>query len=381
VVQDTTSYNFSTLRCTTGLGPLNDSDKVLGLHAHNTVAVDPAGILRGVVNIKFWARQPGVKIDKKNDKRPFEEKESYKWVEGLEAAARLFKLLPVDRRPKLIHVMDREGDVHEVLQKIKDLGVGHSAIIRCSQNRSVDDPEGLAHQAVHATQPLGTTTLEVKASKEHVAHKATLEVRAKEVTLTPDQTKHRGRRPLTVNLVEAWEPNPPEGSEPICWRLWTFEPAGTLKQAVAVIDGYRHRWRVEELHLATKSGCLVEKLELETADRLARAITLYTAVAVRIVNLRDQGKRNPNAPCTTVLSDEEWRVLQARSTNKPVPLDAPVPTIRQAMLWIGKLGGHLGRKRDGLPGIRTLWQGWQALNMMLAGYRLAHSPAAPHRRR
>jgi hypothetical protein len=376
VVQDSTSYNFSNLTQTTGLGPLNDSSKARGLHAHNTIAVCPAGIVRGVLNIKLWARKPE-KIDKKaKDDRPFEEKESYKWIEGLRSAHTLFEHLPERERPKLIHVMDREGDIHEVMREIQDLH--DSAIIRCAQNRSVDAPEEFAHQAVHAAAPLGTITVPVKACKEHVKHTATLQVRVLEVTLTPNSQKHPQRQPLPVRLVEAWEPHPPEGSKPVCWRLWTFEPAATFAQAVAVINGYCRRWRVEEVHLANKSGCLVEKLELETADRLARAIMLYTAVAVRIVNLRDQGKHNPDAPCTTLLSETEWRVLRMASTKAPVPADAAPPTMRQAMLWIGRLGGHLGRKRDGLPGIRTLWQGWQSLHLLVRGFQVSRLEVTRH---
>lgn len=379
VVQDTTSYNFSNLTKTTGLGPLNDSSKARGLHAHNTIAVDTQGIVRGPLNIKIWARESTKKVDKKNDKRPFEEKESYKWAEGIDISHVLFDWLPEEERPKLIHVMDREGDIHEVLQRIHERG--DSAIIRCAQNRSVASPEAYAHQAVHAAPVLGEMTLNVNATKEHVAHKATLELRAMPVTLTPDKQKHPGRQDLQVTLVEAWEPNPPEGSKPVCWRLWTFESATTLSEATAVLNGYCRRWRVEEVHLATKSGCLVEELELETADRLARALTIYTVVGIRIVNLRDQGKHNPDAPCTIVLSEPEWRVLMEHSTKKPVPADAPAPTIRQAMLWIGKLGGHLGRKCDGLPGIRTLWRGWKSLHLIMRGYQIARRHDLSHPRR
>ncbi|MCC6134856.1 MAG: hypothetical protein IT491_05700 [Gammaproteobacteria bacterium] len=44
-------------------------------------------------------------------------------------------------------------------------------------------------------------------------------------------------------------------------------------------------------------------------------------------------------------------------------------TIRQATLWIGRLGGHLNRKGDGMPGVRTLWRGLQALSLLVAGVR------------
>ena len=33
----------------------------------------------------------------------------------------------------------------------------------------------------------------------------------------------------------------------------------------------------------------------------------------------------------------------------------------EAVRLVGKLGGHLGRKRDGPPGTQTLWRGLQRL--------------------
>jgi hypothetical protein len=50
-----------------------------------------------------------------------------------------------------------------------------------------------------------------------------------------------------------------------------------------------------------------------------------------------------------------------------------VPTVKQAILWIGRLGGHLNRKRDGMPGVRTLWRGWRDLTLLVTGYRLARA--------
>ena len=61
--------------------------------------------------------------------------------------------------PRLIHVMDREGDTYEVLMVIDDCG--DSAIIRSVRNRRVDDPLSTVHRAVrnqpiqaHATVPV-----------------------------------------------------------------------------------------------------------------------------------------------------------------------------------------------------------------------------------
>jgi hypothetical protein len=47
-------------------------------------------------------------------------------------------------------------------------------------------------------------------------------------------------------------------------------------------------------------------------------------------------------------------------------------TLGQAVLWIGRLGGHRNRQRDGMPGIRTLWRGLRDLTLLVEGWRVAH---------
>jgi hypothetical protein len=39
----------------------------------------------------------------------------------------------------------------------------------------------------------------------------------------------------------------------------TTEPIDTPEQILAVVDGYRHRWKIEELFKALKTGCAYEK--------------------------------------------------------------------------------------------------------------------------
>jgi len=283
------------------------------------------------------------------------------------AAARL--TLPAAERPRLIHVMDREGDIHEVLQHITDLDDG--AIIRSAQNRSVAGPLDRAHQAVAATAPLGTRTLEVPASHGRPRRIATLELRATTLTITPDGVKHPDRRPVTWTLVEAREVAAPADVAALHWLLWTTEAARTTAEVLEILRLYKLRWKIEDYHLILKSGCRVEALELETAVRLTKAVTLYAAVASRILTLRDRARLEPNAPCTTILSTDAWRVLWLRFEKGPLTAATAVPSVRQAILWIGRLGGHLGRKRDGLPGVRTLWRGWRDLTILVAGYRAA----------
>ena len=117
-----------------------------------------------------------------------------------------------------------------------------------------------------------------------------------------------------------------------------------------------------------KSGCQIEKLRLETWERLDKAVRVHSAVAARLVFLRDRARTTPEAPALQVLQTEEVDALVNHfSQKKPLPIEQV--TIRQAVLWIGRLGGHLNRKRDGMPGVRTLWRGLQALSLLVAGFR------------
>lgn len=370
VVQDTTSFNYSTRQHTKGLGPLNDSAKARGLHLHSALAVSADGIVQGVLDVNLWRRSAKKRARGERCRLSIKQKESYRWISAIQKVRdAMTRNLPEASRPQLIHLMDREGDIHEVFEEI--LKHGDGAIIRCAQNRTIDDPVHKAHEAVQRSPLLGIMTIDVPGKNGQGKRSATVELRALIVTLQPDVKKHPKRRPLTLTLVEACEASPADGVEGIYWRLWTAEHVENLEQAVAVVTDYGNRWRVEEYHLVFKSGCQVEQLGLETAERLCKALTLYAAVAARIVALRDLGRRDPNAPCTRVLTQEEWHVLVRRFEKRRPQANEPPATIRQAMLWIGRLGGHLGRKRDPLPGVRVLWRGWRDLALLVDGYRVA----------
>jgi hypothetical protein len=369
-VQDSTSLNFSTLKTTAGLGPLNDSPHARGLHLHTTLALRDDGVPLGILGQSYWARTPGKRTAPERRQLPIEDKESRKWLDGIEAAENALDALPAEQRPRLIHVMDREGDIHEVLERIANSP--HYAIIRAAQNRSVDGPVNKAYAAIALVPALGTVVIDVPRQNHQPQpltpqRQATLELRTVTLTVTPDRHKFPHRRPVTWTLVEAREINAPAGVEPLHWRLWTNLAADTFAAILVVLRYYGLRWRVEDFHLSLKSGCRIEKLELESAERLIKAAILYSAVAVRVIALRDLARITPEAPCTTLLSACEWQALWVRFSKQKLTKNTAPPSLKQAVLWIGRLGGHLGRKRDGMPGVRTLWRGLRDLTLLAAG--------------
>ena len=48
-----------------------------------------------------------------------------------------------------------------------------------------------------------------------------------------------------------------------------------------------------------------------------------------------------------------------------VPWSPPAPRMREYVLALGRLGGHLNHKCDGLPGWQTLWRGAMKLHAMM----------------
>ena len=197
---------------------------------------------------------------------------------------------------------------------------------------------------------------------------AAVEFRAVPVRLNPNRRRHPDREPIELNLAEVWEPHPPDGVEPLHWLLWTVEPIDSVAAVRRVQGLYQLRWHIEDYHKILKSGCRVKQLQFETADRLAKMAAIYAAIAARILRLRDLARQQPDDPCTLVLTDVEWQTLYAAIHHKRPPPRSPPPTLREAVLWIGRLGGHLNRKSDGMPGIKTLWLDWRDLLLLTRFY-------------
>ena len=114
----------------------------------------------------------------------------------------------------------------------------------------------------------------------------------------------------------------------------------------------------------------MEDLRLRDYDALDKAVRMYAGVAARIVQLRDTARSEPESPAAGLLTEDECEVLQLKFSRHSNPFSVPL-TIGQAVLWIGRLGGHLNRKGDGMPGVRTLWRGLHDLGILVEGYRVA----------
>jgi hypothetical protein len=81
-------------------------------------------------------------------------------------------------------------------------------------------------------------------------------------------------------------------------------------------------------------------------------------VAARIMQLTWLGRTCPDLPCTIYFEDEQWKALYCFHKKVRTP-PKKVPSIKEVIGWIAKLGGYLGRKCDRPPGTQVLWEGLQ----------------------
>ena len=171
---------------------------------------------------------------------------------------------------------------------------------------------------------------------------------------------------LEVTCLIAAEVEAPAGAKSVVWRLLTNRCAPTLESAVELIDWYRARWEIELLLLTLKEGCRVEALQLASVERIERALAVYLVVAWRIGLLMRLGRACPDWDAEQLLTRQEWQAAWIMARKKP---PTTTPTLRQALHMIARLGGFLGRRGDGEPGVKSLWIGLQRVASCVEGMR------------
>ncbi len=106
-IGDTTFLDYKNIKLKReDYGPIGNGGN--GLILHTSLAVDPEyGQPLGLLWEKVWKRAHTVKPKKKvNQPRPFEEKESYKWVEAIKKVPEILQEASANNEQKVIHIFD-----------------------------------------------------------------------------------------------------------------------------------------------------------------------------------------------------------------------------------------------------------------------------------
>jgi hypothetical protein len=366
-VQDTTAFNFADRAALEGLGVLDDNHTP-GFFAHTTLAVSEQGVPLGLLEQQVWSRSPNPhRVRNAHQAKPITEKESFKWLAGLPQAN--FSAQPV------VTICDREADIYELFQEAHNRAVDF--VVRAVRNRRLEDAD-LLHDQLRTLSPSARYELTVQRQRDQAERQATVELRYTTVTLLPPknrpkQTEVIPLQPLAVQVVEVREVNAaPEVKDPLQWMLLTTLPVTDLDAAYRIVRFYTYRWVVERFHYVLKSGgCHFEDSQLRTVEALQRLLGVCSRVAWRLLWLTYQARQTPQAPCTVALSEPEWHALTVFVNQSQTPAPHP-PSLQEAVRAIAHLGGFIGRKSDGNPGVKTLWRGWQRLQDIVATWLLFH---------
>jgi len=282
-IQDTSDFNFTHHKSKTweqGFGQTCSQAYVRGLKVHSTMVSSTQGIPLGILDQQLWSREPQKtrkKVKKKVD-RSIKDKESKRWLTSLVSTE-----LAIPTDTTVVTITDREGDIYQLFAYERE--ANSELLIRAKHNRCVEHELKYLQAAIANVPPSGTVKVLVPKQEGKRARTAFLKLRYGSFTILPPRNyrHHTHFQPITLNVVFALEENPPTGVEAINWLLLTTLTVNSFEDAVRCIRWYTYRWLIERYHYVLKSGCRIEHLQLETADRINKALATYAIVAWRLL--------------------------------------------------------------------------------------------------
>jgi len=367
VPQDTTEVNFSGRdKRRKGLGPGGDG-KTPGFFIHAAIAVDADDeAVIGPVSAQIWTREAAQAVE--YTKRPFEDKESVRWLKGAQSAAEV-----LESAEEIVVVGDRESDIYPLFARKP--GRVH-LVVRAARDRRLSCG-GLMFEAPSAWPVLGGQIVEV--ARKGIGDKGrTAKVLLKAGPVTVKRpAKGCGKndpQTLTLTMVEAIEIETPAGAKPLLWRLITTLPARSLAEAMEAVRLYRLRWRIEQLfRTLKKDGLDLEATQHEEASRIMKLAALGVVASCRIMQLvdaRDGGRR----PATDAIAPGQIEIAAAISDRIEGATERQKnPWEKGSLSWLAWIAARLGGWNCyyGKPGPKTMAQGWKRLQAMLEGAALA----------
>ena len=371
LIEDSTEFEWNRLEPIEGLGPIGSGRKGdQGFILHTTMAVgminksnhdsdDPLIKILGIPYQQYYVR-PSKRETTKQRRKGDKDLETDLWRNVVHS-----KSLPKEASNKLIRICDRAADIYEVLEETKSSGYNY--IIRTKNDRADStDEEIKLFETMRELPAIGMTKLKRRGGKGSKKRTIPLNINWQEVSLrAPARPGYRAGKlpPLELTVVRVWGWDP-ESDELIEWFLYTNLMIKDLETAIRIVKYYSIRWTIEDYHKALKSGLKAEKLQLETAHGIFAAIAIMSVVALRLVDLREALRINPDHPAEeSGLSVLELKILSAY-------LKKEIKTVKCVALAIGRLGGHLNRKSDGMPGLMTLWLGMSRFLNIVEGVKL-----------
>lgn len=174
-IQDTTDFDFSSLKQTNGLGFICQTNQQ-GLKVHSRFMVSGRGEPWGLLRQYTWSRIERAGKRGERRKKATGEKESQRWLDTLTAAEQ-----GINESVCIVPVGDREADLYDLFVQPKR---SNSHLLICAEpNRKVQHELGYLIPTIEQAPVLGQQTTELERNPKRPARRATLTVRGLQVTI------------------------------------------------------------------------------------------------------------------------------------------------------------------------------------------------------
>jgi Transposase DDE domain len=352
-IQDTTS--------------LRDDGDQRSLHLHPTIAAD--GALLGLVHAEFCHRAGGKKAS--CGKRPFDEKESRRWLDATIKASELV----VAGAACVTVVTDREGDIYDAFA-LRPPEI--ELLIRAHHDRVLADGTRL-YGCLDEQPELGRETITLPASSRRPKRKAVLALRSRQVRIKRpkrNRASETAKLPpeVVLTLVEAREIDPPMGATPVHWRLLTTHAVNTLAEAKIITGFYRRRWIIEPLFRVMKTkGFNIEAVRMADLAPFQNLTAATLIAAIQVLQLVRDRDGTAGRPLEDVFEAADQAALEAvGKTLEGGTARQKNPhakgTLAYASWVCARLGGWTGYY--GKPGPVVMLAGFYRFKAMRHGWKL-----------
>lgn len=335
-----------------------------GFLLHHGLLLDANFVPLGLLHQEVYHREKS-DFGKRNlcNTKQIQDKESNKWLNGIKTG----QAFTQETQRPLIHIMDREADIEEVIKQCQDSS--QNFIIRARHDRSTlnhTDREKVENKEAYrlfqlmrnaSNKLIITRTLKDDKSNDYKA----------KCYLHYDSFVFRGLQ-QKINCV--WIQEIKEAGEiGVEWFLLTNLTIANENDAANILTLYAKRWTIEDFHKCYKTGCSIEKRQFDSRKTVTTAIAFLALPAIILLRSRYLAKVKPDATIDEIITDEETKGIVNTLAKKYLkPIDYTICKENTVLWWIlllGRMGGHQGYKQKGMPGWQTIWKGYSYFQQVL----------------
>lgn len=335
-----------------------------GFLLHHGLLLDASSVPLGLLHQEVYHRERS-DFGKRNqcDTKEIQDKESNKWLNGIKTG----QAFTQETQRPLIHIMDREADIEEVIKQCQS--TLQNFIIRARHDRST----------------LSRTEMEKVENKESYRLFQLMRNAANKLIITRTLKDDKGKsyeakcylhyasfvfRGLKQKVNCIWLQEIKEKNQTgVEWFLLSNLNITNTEEAVQILTLYSKRWTIEDFHKCYKTGCSIEKRQFDSRKTLTTAIAFLALPAVILLRSRYLAKVNPEATIDEIIADDETKsIVNALAKKYLQPIDSTICKENTVLWWIlllGRMGGHQGYKQKGMPGWQTIWKGYSYFQQVL----------------